>query len=76
MLTGFRGSGISGVCPESPGFPDISDLTRRLRVVKNSIHPLYSLIVPYLSLVASPPPIQALGRFPPSHRPNLAKVRD
>jgi hypothetical protein len=34
LLAGLRGSGISAVCPESPGFPDIPDLARRLRVVK------------------------------------------
>jgi hypothetical protein len=49
LLAGFRGSGISGVCPESLDFPDILDLARRLRVVKvyipltavkNSLSPL------------------------------------
>jgi hypothetical protein len=34
LLAGFRGSGIYGVYTESPGFPDIPDLARRLRVIK------------------------------------------
>jgi hypothetical protein len=34
LLARLRGSGVSGVFPESPGFPDIPDLVRRLRVVK------------------------------------------
>jgi hypothetical protein len=34
LLAGLRGSGISGVILESPGFPDIPDLARRLWVVK------------------------------------------
>jgi hypothetical protein len=62
LLAGFRGSGISAVCPESPDFPDTPDLARRLQVVKvyipltavkNSLSPFHSFTVPYLSPVAS-----------------------
>jgi hypothetical protein len=34
LLAGLRGSGIFRVFTESPGFPDIPDLVRRLWVVK------------------------------------------
>jgi hypothetical protein len=57
LLAGFRGSRISGVCPESPDFPDTPDLSRGLRVVKvyipltavkNSLSPFHSFTVPHL----------------------------
>jgi hypothetical protein len=57
LLAGFRGSGISGVCPEFPDFPDTPDLAQRLRVVKvyipltavkNSLSPFHSFTVPCL----------------------------
>jgi hypothetical protein len=65
LLAGFRGSGISGVCPESPDFPDTLDLARRLWVVrvyipltavKNSLSPFHSFTVPYLFLRRLPLP--------------------
>jgi hypothetical protein len=34
LLAGLRGSGVSRFFPECPGFPDIPDLVRRLRVIK------------------------------------------
>jgi hypothetical protein len=34
LLAGFRGAESPGLGPEIPGFPDIPDLARRLRVVK------------------------------------------
>jgi hypothetical protein len=34
LLAGLRGSGVSGFFLENPGFPNIPDLVRRLRVVK------------------------------------------
>jgi hypothetical protein len=78
LLAGFRGSGIFGVCPESPDFPDIPDPGRRLRVVKvyipltvvkNSLSPFHSFTVPYLSPVASLFPSLkslAISTFPPA----------
>jgi hypothetical protein len=79
LLAGFRGSGISGVCPESPDFPDTLDLAQRLRVVKvyipltavkNPLSPFHSYTVPYLfPPVASLSPTSnslAISTFPPA----------